>query len=107
MVVDHHPVHDSCVVVTLVHTQDISVDTVVERLCRNLDFLLGLADIGSELVYLVISYRNQVVRYEESSDAYHKTCRCQRNHHSLQGYSGSLDGKKLIVLTKLSHRHHG
>ena len=106
MVVDHHTVHHTGLVISLVDTQDVAFDAVVESSGRNLDLFLRLADIISESIYLVECHRHKVIRYEECTDTDNKTSCTQRHQDSLKRHSGSLDCQKFVVLPKRSQCHH-
>ena len=107
VVVHHHAMHHAVVVVSAVHSEDVAVDTVVKGSSRNLDLILGLADILSKLVDVVVGYRDESVADEESTDTDAQTDDSKRDEDSLQGDSGCLDGKELVILSELSESHHG
>ena len=107
MVVHNYPVHDSGLVVSVVYAEYVAVDSVIEGSCRDLDLFLGPSDVVPESVYLVVRHRDEVVGNEEGADADHDTRYAERNKHSLQGYSRSLDGQELVVLAQRTQRHHG
>ena len=61
VVVNHHIAHHSSVLISFLDAEDVSFDSVVECSCRNLDFLLCLADIVTQGEDLVVGERNEVV----------------------------------------------
>ena len=106
VVVHHHPVHHSGLVVILVHAENISLDTIIEGTCRDLDLVLGLSDVVPEGIYLIICDREEVVGHEEGTDADDQADHRKRQEHSLKGYAGSLDGQELVVFTERTECHH-
>ena len=68
MVIYQHSVHHLGLVVLSVHPEHVSVDTVVECACRNVDFLLGPPDVIPQCVNLVECHRDQIVGREECND---------------------------------------
>ena len=69
VVIYHHAVHHSRLLVLGVDAQYIALDSVVEGTCGDVDFLLGAADVVPEGVNLVVCHRHQVIRREEGGDA--------------------------------------
>ena len=107
VVIDHDTVHLAGLVVGILHAQDVSVDTVVERPGGDFDLLLGLADIVSERVDFVVGQGHQVVQSEEGADADAHRGDDEWGHDPEDGDTGRFHGQQLVVLTHLPEGHHG
>jgi hypothetical protein len=90
-------VHHSGLVVILVHAENISLDTIIECACRNLDLVLGLADVVPEGIYLIICDREEVIGHEEGTDADDQADHRKRQEHSLKGYAGGAQYENVAI----------
>ena len=70
VIVDHHLVHHLGSVTARLHPENVPLNTVVESSGRNLDFLLGLTDVITKSVDLVVGKRHQVVGCEKRTHTY-------------------------------------
>ena len=106
VVVHHHTVHHICLLVSVVDSEDVALDTVVECTGRDLDLFLCLSDVVTKSVDLVVRYRDEVVGDEECSDTDDNAYESERDEDTLERNTCSLDGEELVVLAERSQRHH-
>ena len=105
VVIHHHPVHHSLVVLGF-GAQHITVDAVVEGSCRDFYLVFGAAYIIPEGINLVPGDRHQVIANVECSDTDYDGCQHQRQHHAGKRNAGALDGHKLVMVPHLPQHHH-
>ena len=106
MVIDHDSVEHVGLLVLAVHPEYIAVDAVVEGSGRDLDLVLGAADVVSQRENLVVCLRNQPVPDEEGADRYQERRGDQRGDNAGERHAGGLYRKQLVVLGHLPDDHH-
>ena len=106
VVVDHHVVHHSGLVIAVLDAEDVSFYAVIERSCRNLYLLLCPSDVVAKSVNLVICHRNEVVRDEERADTYREANYAYRKKDAGEGYACGLHRQQLVAFGEVAERHH-
>ena len=80
VVVDHKVVHHARLFVLPLRPQGVTFDAVVEHSVRNLDFVLGAADIVAQGIDVLVCHGNHFICDEECADRNQEGNNHQRKH---------------------------